>query len=583
MSKLMLKGRNYSGGGGEFDTSIIADDFNSTTSYAVDDYCVYEGALYKCTTAHTGTWNASHFTETQVSEELGSGTFAGLSDVQFTNLEDGQVPQYNSTLGKWTNGPVAFPPEGSTVTPVNSIQVWLHCGNVWEKPYTTLLQVLNDGATLYTLINTPNAVDYLVRSTDWVSDITSDITAMALIGMNNYCSNTMLADSTWRTAICNSTYFENVLNVKVPTMTSSTTPSGVASASSQYSECPAYKAFTPNGIWTVNNILSSGSTATAWLQYQFPNDIDFVYTPGALGWSTFVSGKLEGSLDGTTWFYIEDSVTSWRQKTITAPTKTRYIRFTLTVKNDLGYGQRLPEITDIQYYGRVDIPSGTNTIVYSAANDTLTFTDRSGTKTVTTNSSGVGYANIDFDNRDAITFTSSVAKDPNNLSSAYSKTVTMRYGNVEVYVMPDGYVLYWWGYKNNLEEINTTNGWYVQWEQGSLSPTYATNSIQCRCPGGNDNHLCGVGNATALSSIYASGTVVLIGQGVLVSGGTSGVNDKIMLRTSADKQNVSLTHNDPPNISGTTMQKTTTTANYFVEVHTARSRTGDAFAIYVTT
>lgn len=34
----------------------------------------------------------------------GSSTFSGLDDVEFTNLQDGQVPKYNSSTQKWENG-----------------------------------------------------------------------------------------------------------------------------------------------------------------------------------------------------------------------------------------------------------------------------------------------------------------------------------------------------------------------------------------------------------------------------------------------------------------------------------------------
>lgn len=33
----------------------------------------------------------------------GSNTFAGLSDVSFSNLQNGQIPKYNSTTEKWEN------------------------------------------------------------------------------------------------------------------------------------------------------------------------------------------------------------------------------------------------------------------------------------------------------------------------------------------------------------------------------------------------------------------------------------------------------------------------------------------------
>ena len=117
-------------------------------------------------------------------------------------------------------------PEGSTVIPTDVIQTWLACAGITDKSYTTLNEVLADSTTLLALISDDNASDYLVRSTTWASGLTADSTAMTDIGANNYCAETLLADSTWLSAICNSTYFESVLNVKVPTMTNYTTPSG---------------------------------------------------------------------------------------------------------------------------------------------------------------------------------------------------------------------------------------------------------------------------------------------------------------------------------------------------------------------
>lgn len=47
-----------------------APTFLSSTSYAVGDYVYYQGNLYRCTTAHTGTWVASHFTAVTIGSEL---------------------------------------------------------------------------------------------------------------------------------------------------------------------------------------------------------------------------------------------------------------------------------------------------------------------------------------------------------------------------------------------------------------------------------------------------------------------------------------------------------------------------------
>lgn len=46
-----------------------ASDFDATKSYAVGDYTVYQNKLYKCTVAHTGSWNASHFVQSSIFEE----------------------------------------------------------------------------------------------------------------------------------------------------------------------------------------------------------------------------------------------------------------------------------------------------------------------------------------------------------------------------------------------------------------------------------------------------------------------------------------------------------------------------------
>lgn len=41
----------------------LAEEYDSSVSYAVGDYCSHEGTLYRCTTATTGTWDASKWTD----------------------------------------------------------------------------------------------------------------------------------------------------------------------------------------------------------------------------------------------------------------------------------------------------------------------------------------------------------------------------------------------------------------------------------------------------------------------------------------------------------------------------------------
>ena len=185
-----------------------------------------------------------------------------------TVVYDGQT--YTDTVTVTTSG-TSFDkvvPSPSTA-PVNDINVWLSMGEV-SGTYSTLADILADSTALSTLMASTDAVDYLVRCTSWVSDITGNQSAMSYIGLNNYCSNTLLADSTWMTGICNSSYFESVLNVKVPTMTSNTTPSGVASASSN-SESAWYTFDNALSNWQSAQTVSTGGSQ--WIQYQFGSAI----------------------------------------------------------------------------------------------------------------------------------------------------------------------------------------------------------------------------------------------------------------------------------------------------------------------
>jgi hypothetical protein len=63
-------------------TSVISEEYDSTSTYAVGDYCIYEGVLYKCNTAiaTAEAWTAAHWTATAVMLETGGG--GGVSDVQ---------------------------------------------------------------------------------------------------------------------------------------------------------------------------------------------------------------------------------------------------------------------------------------------------------------------------------------------------------------------------------------------------------------------------------------------------------------------------------------------------------------------
>ena len=57
----------------DFANQNLAEEYDSTSSYAVGDYCIYESVLYKCTASTTGSFDNTKWTTVYVTDEMGSG------------------------------------------------------------------------------------------------------------------------------------------------------------------------------------------------------------------------------------------------------------------------------------------------------------------------------------------------------------------------------------------------------------------------------------------------------------------------------------------------------------------------------
>lgn len=64
---------------------MVAQEFKTTKSYAVHDYTIYDGTLYRCTSPHTGAWNASHFTAVDVMTEVYSVLQESIFEVSYSD------------------------------------------------------------------------------------------------------------------------------------------------------------------------------------------------------------------------------------------------------------------------------------------------------------------------------------------------------------------------------------------------------------------------------------------------------------------------------------------------------------------
>ena len=71
MANKSLKSIKFPGLSDTYKVPPQAADFSTSEAYAVGDYCVYQGVLYRFTTAHSaGAWNAAHVTEAKIGADL---------------------------------------------------------------------------------------------------------------------------------------------------------------------------------------------------------------------------------------------------------------------------------------------------------------------------------------------------------------------------------------------------------------------------------------------------------------------------------------------------------------------------------
>ena len=202
----------------------------------------------------------------------------------------------------------------------------------------------------------------------YAPSIVDSETAMTYIGLNNYASNTLLTDATWREAICNSEYLESVLNVKVPAG-----GTAIMTAGSW--------AYTPQDK-NINNIFD-GDTSTStyttsggfpWgMGYHFDQSVKIVafryfYATGTVNSNPVVDRaghkfRIRHSDDGTTWTDISsfqgDSCVWWDKATPISEDGSHEYYDIYLENNNLLYGVNhdftFTRINELQFYGRKDV------------------------------------------------------------------------------------------------------------------------------------------------------------------------------------------------------------------------------------
>lgn len=216
-------------------------------------------------------------------------------------------------------------PNGETCLPINDIPTWLQCGEIFNKNYTMLAEVLADEECFAELLGNSNACAYMARSTDWASTITTNERAMEMVGMFDVACKKLLANEDWLEAIVNCDYTISVLNSSNPKMTSNTTPSGTCFASSTWPGYDAYKSFT----WVADGGWCPYNNETGYIGYDFgkKNPIKYlkhIYADTEANKTFYLQGSDDGSsytniltinteaYKGTWDFYELDSEVNYR-------------------------------------------------------------------------------------------------------------------------------------------------------------------------------------------------------------------------------------------------------------------------------
>ena len=101
-----------------------------------------------------------------------------------------------------------------------------------------------------------------------------------------------------------------------------------------------------------------------------------------------------------------------------------------------------------------------NVTFYSASGETIKYKRQNSDELILlgkADNTGKGNGTIICKDGETITFSGDIAKDEAN--NTYSKSIILTKDTTEIYVMPDGKVIYWYGYgSDNMTGINETNG-----------------------------------------------------------------------------------------------------------------------------
>lgn len=328
---------------------------NTTSTVTVSDATGEVTVASNDTSVATASISDDTITIESVNNTSGSTTIT-VSVASSTN--------YNAT-SKTISVTAAFTMDGETATPIDDVQTWLKCDSTGRamqqgSDITTLAEVIANSDILGYLMSDESAMQYLTRSTGFAEEGCASETFMTALGASSWVDETILNSDLWCSAICDSTYFENVLNVKVPTMTSNNQPCGEVIYSTYQSGYEPYKCFDDN--FDTIYYTKGGSSENSYIGYKFTEptriikvifsttDVRYEYLPKV--------GRIQASNDGfitdihNLLEFEENSTIANRVYNLNNTNKYLYYRVYCDVTFIDEYGNWNMGMNTLQFYGR---------------------------------------------------------------------------------------------------------------------------------------------------------------------------------------------------------------------------------------
>ncbi|MBR4406085.1 MAG: hypothetical protein IKT30_06895 [Bacteroidaceae bacterium] len=440
-----------------------------------------------------------------------SSSLAGLTDVQLTNIQNGQIIAYNSASSKFVN--VDLPVGGGSKIKVTTSQTELYGKNVTLSDGVTTLSGTLSGSGEYTFEGVELTGTLTISSTDGVNRATRTLSVQ-------YYSSYEVSLAFFSATITVTFDASKGATCTLDGVTVSTSPYAfTVSSAGTYTASSTLDGVTKQG--TAKVITTDGQTETDTIAF---GTINLTYGNEFRG-QTITCAQTGGSTitktapsAGNTMSFYPDATGTWE---ITgAYSGTTYSSGNITVSS-------LSTAVSTTLQTNVTL----SVTMYGAAGATISWTDQNGAQTATLDNDGTktGVSIVIQPSGQTITFTdTNKAKDPDDLSNNYTKNINLTANTSTVNVMPDG-AIYWYGYKPNpLGSLSIQNTNYVTGTKSEnlndVTLAFAANSgadwTYFTCPFTNTNDYTNASALKTIMSVTHNGTYVSVGVGAYASSPT---------------------------------------------------------------